>query len=208
MKTQTSLLLTCLLAAVIVLPGCATKDYVNEQVGTVGKRADGMETNISRLDAQGKEFDARINKNKSDLDGVSQTAQDALARADAAGKLAQGKFLYEVALSSEVAFHVDSAKLTPTAKTALDAFSDKLKSENKNVYVEIQGHTDNRGGTAANLALGQKRAAAVEYYLATKGGLPLHRMNVISYGESAPVTNNKTRAHRAENRRVLLVVLQ
>jgi outer membrane protein OmpA-like peptidoglycan-associated protein len=208
MKTTNSILLTGLLAASLVLPGCATKDYVNEQVGGVGKRADGMETDIGRLDAQGKEFDARIAKNKQDMDGISQTAQDALTRADAAGKLAQGKFLYEVALSSNVSFKVDSAVLTPAARTALDEFSDQLKADNKNVYVEIQGHTDNRGSKAANLLLGQKRAEAVQYYLATKGGLPLHRMNVISYGESAPLTDNRTRAHRAENRRVMLVVLQ
>ncbi len=208
MKPSSSVLLTGLLAAAIVLPGCATKDYVNEQVGAVSRRADGMETNISRLNTQGADFDARIGKNRTDLDGVSQTAQDALARAEAAGKLAEGKFMYEVSLSSEVAFAFESATLTPAAKSTLDEFADKLKSENQNVYVEIQGHTDSAGSAAANLALGERRAEAVRYYLATKTGFPLHRMNAISYGETAPVTNNKTRANRAQNRRVALIVLQ
>ena len=49
---------------------------------------------------------------------------------------------------------------------------------------------------------------AVYHYLHTKGGLPLHRMNVISYGESRPVASNMTEAGRKQNRRVVLVVLK
>jgi len=90
----------------------------------------------------------------------------------------------------------------------LDEFAAKLKGDDKNVFIEIQGHTDSIGEAAHNLKLGEARAEAVKRHLNMKGGIPLHRMSVISYGETAPVADNKVRAGRQENRRVVLVVIQ
>jgi len=84
----------------------------------------------------------------------------------------------------------------------------KVKADNKNVYIEIQGHTDNVGSEKVNLKLGYQRAEAVSNYLNTKQGFPLHRMNVTSYGEFKPVADNATKEGRAQNRRVAIVVLQ
>ncbi len=80
-------------------------------------------------------------------------------------------------------------------------------ADNKPVYIEVQGHTDNVGSEKYNQELGQSRAEAVRRYLNQKDGFPLHRMNVISYGKAAPVASNKNRQGRAQNRRVVLVVL-
>ena len=96
----------------------------------------------------------------------------------------------------KVKFGFDKAELSDEAKAALDEFAAQLKTENKNVYVEVQGHTDNVGGEIYNEKLGEQRAEAVEEYLA-KQGIPLFRMESISYGESAPVADNKTREGRA-----------
>ena len=113
-----------------------------------------------------------------------------------------------VTLSDDkVKFGFDKAELSTEAKAALDAFAAQLKTENRNVYVEVQGHTDNVGGELYNEKLGKQRAEAVEEYLA-KQGIPLFRIESISYGESEPVADNKTREGRAQNRRVVLVVLQ
>jgi outer membrane protein OmpA-like peptidoglycan-associated protein len=142
--------------------------------------------------------------------GASRTAQEALERAVAAGKLAEGKFVYETALSeaTALAFKFEGDELSASAKKVLDDFAARLKSENRSVFIEIQGHTDNTGGSAFNLRLGEERAEAVRRYLNMKGGVALHRMSVISYGENAPVASNKTRAGREQNRRVVLVVLK
>ena len=194
------------LAGAVLLAGCATKDYVNEQVANLNKRIESENGQTANLY---KGLENRVNGQQTALDGVSRTAQEALDRANAAGKLAAGKFLYETILSSQVAkFGFESSELSDDMKAALDAFAAQLKADNKNVYVEIQGHTDNSGSEAVNLKYGQARAEAVRNYLALKGGIALHRMNVISYGESAPIADNKTRAGRIENRRVSLVVLQ
>jgi outer membrane protein OmpA-like peptidoglycan-associated protein len=200
------------LTVAALMSGCATKEYVNEQVAGVNKRMDGQNATLgSRVDQQGQDLsrlDGRLNQQQSALDGVSRTAQEALERANAAGKLAEGKFMYETTLSSQIAFEFEGSTLTPAAKEALDAFAAKLKADNKNVFIEIQGHTDNSGSVATNMKLGEARAEAVRRYLAINGGFALHRMNAMSYGESAPVADNKTRAGRMENRRVTLVVLQ
>jgi outer membrane protein OmpA-like peptidoglycan-associated protein len=138
---------------------------------------------------------------------LDQATQDALGRATAAGKLAEGKFLYEMVLSDDsVKFPVDSSKLSPEAQQRLGDFAEKLKTDNRNVYLEIQGHTDATGPNALNQRLGEERAEAVRLFM-NQHGVPLNRMATISYGKADPVADNKTRAGRAQNRRVVLVVM-
>jgi len=193
---------------VLVASGCATKKYVGEEVATVTTRVDGIQTQVEDAQTQLKDHDSRIVKNASASAAASRTAQEALDRAIAAGKLAEGKFLYETVLSDDaVKFGFDKAELSAEAKAALDQFSDKLRTDNQNVYIEIQGHTDNVGSDEYNFKLGEKRAEVVRRYLSLKG-VPLHRMSVISYGETEPVADNSTREGRNQNRRVVLVVLQ
>ncbi len=227
--------------AVLLLPGCATKDYVHEYVqsqmkpvsgqvaavegrtgtleGRVGKAESGIQSNAGAIAETNRRVDGavaelkghaeRIARNEAEVANLSKSAQEAMDRATAAGKLAQGKLVHEVVLSDEtLKFGSDKARLGKDAEAALDAFAAKLKGENRNVFIEIQGHTDSRGDAALNLKLGEARAEAVRRYLNMKGGIPLHRMSVISYGESAPVADNKLKAGRQQNRRVVLVVLQ
>lgn len=211
MKNLTSLSLILLLAA--LLPGCATKKYAEIQVAEsearVGERVDGVESmveaNQDELDRQSQ----RLDNQEAELGTVSATAQEALDRAMAAGKLAQGKLVYERVLSDEeVLFAVGTSELSEAAKRALDDFAGGLIERNQSVYVEIQGHTDATGSESRNMALGLERAEAVRLYLNQAHGFPLHRTSVISYGEAAPIADNSTRAGRAQNRRVSLVVLE
>jgi len=205
---KSSLAVAAVAALAVTATGCATKKYVEGEVGAVSQRVDGVQAQVEDAQTRIKEHDGRIAKNETATTEASKTAKEALDRAVAAGKLAEGKFLYETVLSDDkVKFGFDKAELTDEAKAALDAFAESLKGDNKNVYVEIQGHTDNIGGEEYNYQLGEKRAEAVRRYLSLKG-VPLHRMSVISYGEMEPVADNKTREGRSGNRRVVLVVLQ
>ena len=137
------------------------------------------------------------------------SAKDALKRADAAGKLAKGKFLFEATMTAnDVTFGFDKADLSDEAKAALDAFAAKVKGVEGNAYVEVQGHTDNIGSEGYNLKLGHVRAEKAMRYLNMEQGIPLFRMNVISYGEYKPIDDNSTRDGRSNNRRVTLVVLE
>jgi peptidoglycan-associated lipoprotein len=200
---------------VLAVTGCATKGYVKQETGQVNAKVDTVQGQVEQAQTRLNDHEQRINGQSEKIAGqqqqitdISKTAQDALTRAQEAGKLAEGKFLYETVLTDDkVKFGFNRAELSKEAKSALDDFSAKIKSDNRPVYIEVQGHTDNVGSEKYNDELGEARAQAVRRYLSQKGGFPLHRMNVISYGKSAPLADNKTREGRSQNRRVALVVL-
>ncbi|MES2293854.1 MAG: OmpA family protein [Pseudomonadota bacterium] len=184
---------TAIALGAIALAGCATKDYVNEHVATVDARVTATQ--------------GQVDRHETHLTQLDQATKDALDRATAAGKLAEGKFLYSMVLSDDsVKFPVDSSKLSPEAQQRLTDFAEKLKTDNRNVYVEIQGHTDGRGSDAANMRLGEARAEAVRLFM-NQHGVPLNRLSTISYGKADSVADNKTKAGRAQNRRVVLIVM-
>jgi outer membrane protein OmpA-like peptidoglycan-associated protein len=182
-----------MLASTLSLGACATQDYVDKHVAVVQGQVSDVQTHQQGQDQQ--------------LSQLDQTSRDALQRAEAANKLAEGKFLYAMVLSDDsVKFPVDGSKLSPEAQTRLMDFVSKLKSDNKNVYLEIQGHTDSTGDKSFNERLGEQRAEAVRLFM-NQQGVPLNRMATISYGPDAPVAPNNTRQGRAQNRRVVLIVM-
>ncbi len=183
-----------LVFASLSIAGCATQKYVDEHVGAV-------QGQVTALQGQQADTSARVAQ-------IDQTSQDALQRATAAGKLAEGKFVYSMVMSDDSAhFALSGSQLSSDEKARLDDFANKLKTDNRNVYLEIQGYTDATGSPAGNLRLGQERAEAVRRYL-NQDGVALNRMSTISYGEDQPVASNANRAGRAQNRRVVVVVLQ
>ena len=212
MRKVLSPALVLVLVLGLSLTGCATKKYVDEQItaadevtqakiGEVQDSVEGNQKGISDLAAKQAALEADVAK-------LSATAKDALNRAKEAGVLAQGKFMFEVTLTdNDVVFGFNKAKISDEAKAALDAFAAKAKGLN-NAYVEVQGHTDNIGSESYNLKLGYKRAEAAMRYLNMEQGIPLFRMNVISYGEYKPIADNSNKDGRAENRRVTLVAMQ
>ena len=94
----------------------------------------------------------------------------------------------------------------PFYAISISGLAQRLKAENRNVYLEIQGHTDATGPAAYNEELGEQRAEAVRRFL-SRDGIALNRMSTISYGSDAPVAPNDTREGRSQNRRVAIVVL-
>jgi outer membrane protein OmpA-like peptidoglycan-associated protein len=184
---------TAILAIAVSLGGCASKDYVNQKMATVDTKVQAVQDQVSQQQTH--------------LTQLDQTTKEALDRATAAGKLAQGKFLYSMVLSDDsVKFAFNGSRLSPEAQQRLQAFADKLKTDNRNVYVEIQGHTDSSGPAALNMRIGQQRAEAVRLFL-NQNGVPLNRMSTISYGEDKPIASNSTREGRAQNRCVVLIVM-
>lgn len=187
-------------AGAFALGGCATKGFVRAQVGAVDSKVQATQSQVDTQQGALKDHDAR-------LGALDKTTREALNRAEAAGKLAEGKFLYSMVLSDDsVKFPVDRAALSSEAKTRLMDFVQKLKGDNKNVYLEIQGHTDATGSKALNTRLGEERAEAVRLFM-NQQGVALNRMSTISYGDQSPVASNKSHTGRAQNRRVVVIVL-
>lgn len=185
-KLRTAVVGGALIALGFAASGCASHRFVRDQVEVVDNRV--------------MEVDGRVTQ-------VEGTAGQALERANAAHKLAEGKFLYQVVLSDDsVKFPTDASALSPEAEQRLAELAQRLKSENRNVYLEIQGYTDATGDEKHNEQLGEQRAEAVRRFMSMQG-IALNRMATISYGEAQPVAPNNTREGRAQNRRVAIVVL-
>jgi len=102
-------------------------------------------------------------------------------------------------LTATVHFDYDQADLRPDDKAILDAKIPILQA-NSGVTIRISGHTDERGSDEYNLALGQRRAAAVKAYL-VQHGIADARIETISYGEERPIAQGSDEAAYAQNRR-------
>jgi outer membrane protein OmpA-like peptidoglycan-associated protein len=195
-RLRTSVAALALAAGALSLGACASEKYVNEHVAVVDQKAQATQAQVDQQGQAIQQHDARLAQ-------LDQATKDAMQRADAAHQAAQGKFTYTPVLTDDsIKFNNQSSKLTAEAQTRLMDLVNKLKSDNKNVYVEIQGHTDSR----EPMSIGQKRAEAVRQFM-NQQGVALNRMQTIDYGKEQPVASNDTRAGRAQNRCVVLVVL-
>jgi peptidoglycan-associated lipoprotein len=201
---QRSLMGAALLLGIFGLTACASKRYVSEEVS---KSSATSEKRINEVESQVEATQSKVRDHDTKIAELDKTTREAMERAEAAGKLAEGKFIYSLVLSDDaVKFPVNRHELSKEAQDRLKDFAERLKGENKNVYLEIQGHTDATGDALYNFKLGEERAEAVRRYL-SKQGIALNRMSTISYGKDEPVDSNKTRDGRAKNRRVVVIVL-
>ncbi len=208
---RTNVTRTFALGAIVALgaSGCATKKYVQREVGEVNQKADNLSSEMEKTQQRVSQNETRIGEVDREAQAGKQSAQEALNRAADAEKAAKGKLIYQVTLTDDqVKFPFGKAVLKDEAKVSIDQAISALKTENKGVFMEIEGHTDSVGPASYNRDLGEKRAMAVRDYLHDDLGIALSRIEVISYGEDQPVTDNKTRQNRAENRRVVIKVLE
>jgi outer membrane protein OmpA-like peptidoglycan-associated protein len=104
-----------------------------------------------------------------------------------------------------VYFDFNKATITPKATAILDETVKSMK-ENPAAKLELSGHTDAKGTDAYNQKLSEQRTNAVQQYLVSKG-VPASRIKVMSFGESQPVSDNKTDQGRASNRRVEVKII-
>jgi outer membrane protein OmpA-like peptidoglycan-associated protein len=204
---------------------CATKKFVRTSVGEVNEKVDAQGRSIEETQERTRKNEGRITEvdaKAAAADSKAQAANEAAAAAHSAatavGAEANTKFdaidkaskrlVYEVVLSEDQGnFKFGKTVLPDEAKQRLDQMVAQLKQDPKAIYLEIEGHTDNVGDKRINEKIGMERAEAVKRYLYEQYQIPLHKMNVISYGEEKPVAPNKTRDGRAQNRRVVIKVL-
>jgi peptidoglycan-associated lipoprotein len=112
----------------------------------------------------------------------------------------------KIPVLDDVFFDYDSSKLSSDAMRALQKNATQLKDASE-VDVTIEGHCDERGTIAYNLALGEKRAKAAKDYVVTLG-VPANRVKIISYGKERPFDQGHTEAAWSKNRRAHFVVTQ
>ena len=228
-----SLVAASLLAlTVAVAPACATKKFVRTEVGGVNQKVDTLTGTVEETQERTRQNTERIGVVDQKAEAAGKAAAGAQSTADAANKAAAAaseranqvgtqlggridevvassrRLVYEVTLSEDQGnFKFGGTDLPDTAKARLDEIVSQAKADPKGIYIEIEGHTDNVGNPAFNEKLGMERAEVVKRYLYEQHQVPLHKINVISYGEGKPVAPNNTRDGRAQNRRVVVRIL-
>jgi peptidoglycan-associated lipoprotein len=217
--------------AVLAIGGstaCATKNFVRTNIGEVNDKVDSMGRSIEETQERTRKNEGRIGEVDQKAQAAANSAQAANDAASAANTAAAGaasignaanvkfdtmdkaskRLVYEVVLSEDQGnFKFGKTSLPDEAKAKLDELIAQMKQDPKNIYLEIEGHTDNVGTAQTNEKIGLARAEAVKRYLYEQYQIPLHKMNVISYGKDKPIAPNKTREGRAQNRRVVIKVL-
>jgi len=211
--------------SVAVAPACASKKFVRTEVGNVNTKVDTLSGTLEETQERTRQNEGRIGEVDKKAEAAGRSATDARQAADAAaaranevgtqvnGRVdevvaASRRLVYTVTLSEDQGnFKFGKTALPDEAKSRLDEVISQLKSNPNNIFIEIEGHTDNVGGKDLNEKLGLERAESVKRYLYEQHQIPLHKINVISYGEDKPVAPNNTRQGRAQNRRVVVKVL-
>ena len=210
------------------LPACATKGFVRNRVGEVNGKVDNLATSVEETQERTKKNEAAIGDVDQKAQAANAAAGQAQQSANAANSAASAaanranevgtkadeidraskRLVYTVVLSEdEGQFKFGKTDLPDEAKAKIDEVIQKLMANPNGAWFEIEGHTDNVGGKMINEKIGMERAEAVKKYLYENQQIPLHKMNVISYGSEKPVASNKTKDGRAQNRRVVIRVL-
>jgi outer membrane protein OmpA-like peptidoglycan-associated protein len=226
------MMMTTIATLAVGSTACATKKFVRTSVGEVNDKVDSLGRSVEETQERTRQNEGKI----ADVDQRAQaaaqaasqeakTAQDAASKANDAAATAANtantantkadsidkaskRLVYEVVLSEDEGnFKFGKKDLPDEARAKLDEMITQLKADPKGAYFEIEGHTDSIGAPDLNERLGLDRAEAVKRYLYEQHQIPLHKMNAISYGEDKPVAENKTKAGRAQNRRVVIKVL-
>jgi peptidoglycan-associated lipoprotein len=207
---------------------CATKNFVRTSVGEVNEKVDSLGQSLEETQERTRQNEGRISEVDQKAETGIKQAQQAQSSAQQANTAAvearnvattvggrveemdkaNRRMVFEVVLSEDQGnFKFAQTELPAEARAALDDMITKLKADPKGAWFEIEGHTDNVGPSEINERIGLERAEAVKRYLYEQHQIPLHKMNVISYGEEKPVAPNNTRDGRAQNRRVVVKIL-
>ena len=147
-----------------------------------------------KVDAKGCPLDTDEDGVTDDKDQCSNTPKGATVDSRGCWILKDLKFD-----TAKADIKADGARILDDVVTIMQA--------NPSLKIEIQGHTDNKGSSAYNKTLSQKRANAVMEYIAKKG-VEKERLSAIGYGFEKPAASNDTEEGRAENRRVELNPIQ
>jgi len=224
------------MAGMMTLPGCATRKWVRQEVGTATAQLDTRinETNtkigetaerIDAVDRRAQEgihaADQKATQAQQSAQAADQKATNAQQTADSANRGVQQATNritevetkvnsidnYTSGPPETVTFKTNSSILSPEAKSKLDNVAGQVANMKGGYAVEVQGFTDARGTEAYNFNLSDRRAESVKRYLVSKN-VELHRISIVGLGKENPVADNKSAKGREQNRRVEVRILK
>ncbi len=181
----------------VLSAGCATRGYVRSQVGEartqIGQQVDQVQRDLATV--------------RNSVDQAQARADQAFSAAGESRDLALGKLGYHEVTQATVNFAFNSDKLDEKSEGTLDGLTQEIVSRPE-LLVDVYGFTDRTGSEEYNFGLGLRRAQAVERYLVDKTPDQLVRYAAISYGKTKPLGDQSTRESRADNRRVVISLIE
>jgi len=199
--------------------GCTSKNYVKQQTTPLINKTNELDDLTAKNSKDIKDVDARaqagiqaVNQKTADVEQKAQAANQNATSAQQVADAANNRVgvltntvanldNYHAVAETSVKFGFNRDNLTPEAKQALDQLAGSI-ANTKGYIIALEGNTDSVGSADYNYGLSQRRADSVIQYLASKYNVPAHKIYVIGLGKDKPVETNKTKAGRADNRRV------
>jgi len=182
-----------LMAAVLLLAGCASKGYVDKQVTAAQ----------AQNEAQINELKAKAALNADDIKKLQTLSNQLETKTELALNEAKGFENYQVIWEGVINFDFDSFELTQVAKEKLEELGTKMIDHPRSL-LEIEGHTDKSGSAKYNLELGRKRSEAAKKFMIDQYGIALYRMFTASHGSTKPVAMPDEKNAFTKNRRVVM----
>ena len=183
---------------------------VDQRVSTVDSR---ITTEVKTVNTRVDDVDSRTKENTQSITGVRTEVGNVNNKTDAnqrnLGALDdkfQKRNNYSVASTKTVLFKFDSASLNKDNMTPLDEIAAEVM-KNPDAILVLEGHTDSTGDKDYNIRLGERRVEAVKRYLAVDKGVPVYKIEQISFGADKPITENNSKQNREQNRAVTLSIL-
>lgn len=186
--------------ATVNLSGPANRSLVTAPDGTFASRDLPPGTYTARVEAEAyliriESFEVRAREEAQPQ--ITLIARPRLALVRVSGR--------QIVIRRQVNFATDSAEILADSNALLTEIADVIMRHPEARVIEIQGHTDNRGGRAHNQDLSQRRAEAVREWLVAHG-VESSRLEARGYGQDTPLVPNITAANRARNRRVQFLI--
>lgn len=196
-----SIPVVAVLAASLVLGGCASKTLsgaaIGAAAGAVAGKSTGNHKNKRAL------IGAAIGALAGAAVGQYMDQQEQMFRQELQGSgidIEREGNNIRLIMPSNITFASNQSAISPSFDTSLDAVSRVMNKYDK-TFLTIEGHTDSSGDAGYNMSLSEKRAVSVRNYL-QRQGVNGQRLQVTGFGETQPIASNDTPAGRAQNRRV------
>ena len=188
-------------------------NQVNQRVSAVDQRVTTVDQRVTGVNGRVDDVDSRTNQNtqgvaslKTDVSNVNTKTDTVNRNLGALDEKFQKRNNYQVATSKNVLFKFDSAKLDKDNLAPLDEVASAIM-QNPDAILVLEGHTDSTGDKDYNVRLGERRVEAVKRYLAVDKGVPVYRIEEISFGSEKPLGPNDSKQAREANRAVTLSIL-
>jgi len=167
--------------------------YLKKKLKAKQKKIDAIDAKKKQIEAREKQLLNRIQKYEANI--VSETKAEKLKE----------KTLKQIKLKNKPTFVFGTAKLTKKGKAALAQVAEELKQYPEDSELLIEGYTDSVGPDDVNQKLSEDRAVTIAKTLKNDYNIK-NNINVIGKGEKNPVASNSTKAGRAKNRRVEIII--